>query len=180
MAATQTGRTVTIRRTIAELEAELAQVRAERDSALAREAATADVLGVINASPGNLAPVFDVILERAHSLCDSGHGTLFLRDGDYFRPAAMRGVPEPIAARLRTGIAWSGNPVAGPLVAGERFVHILDTSLDGHPLVRFAEQNGVRTLLSVPLRKGGDVLGMIVAARFEAPPFTDKQIGLLQ
>jgi two-component system, NtrC family, sensor kinase len=152
----------------------------ELRESLEQQQAMAEVLGVINANPGNLQPVFDTVLEKAHSLCDSGHGTLFLRDGDYFRPAAMRGVPEPIAERLRDGFLGTDVPVSSPLLAGERFVHILDPAQLDHPMMRVARENGVRTLLSVPLRQGGALLGVIVAARFEAPSFTDKQIALLE
>src|SRR5690242_1240810 len=54
-----------LRKIIADLERQLAECRAERDEALRRETAAAEVIQTINSSPGDLSPIFDAILEKA-------------------------------------------------------------------------------------------------------------------
>ncbi|HZU87893.1 MAG TPA: GAF domain-containing protein, partial [Stellaceae bacterium] len=78
----------------------------------------------------------------------------------------------------------AGSPMAR-LMHGERIVHLADVLADDPyrnalGLRRLAELSGVRTLLVVPLRKDGALLGAIAAYRQEVRPFTDKQIALLQ
>jgi two-component system NtrC family sensor kinase len=110
-----------LRQTVAALQRKLDGRTAERDEALAREAALAEVLHVINSSPGDPAPVFDAILEKAHTLCGATLGSLFLFDGELFRAAATHGYPEDLAKRLREGVVLSAAPQL--VMDGVRWVH---------------------------------------------------------
>jgi hypothetical protein len=114
------------------------------------------VLQVINASPGNLAPVFEAILEKAHDLCDIAYGDLQLYDGEHLRSVAQRGVSAGFADRLRQGYRASDSPASRPLLAGDRFTHITDAaSVDSIVFRSAVRLDGIRTVLFVPLRKDG-------------------------
>jgi PAS domain S-box-containing protein len=172
---------------IAALEAEIAALRAELRSARDEQNATAEILQVINSSPGDLAPVFDAMLEKAMRLCDAAFGGLWTYDGQGFKAVALSGVPASFAEFYGQNPPSFG-PGSGPasLLDGAQFIHITDLAvseayLAGEPNRRaIVDLGGARSAMVVPLRKDGALLGFIMFYRKEVRPFADKQIALLQ
>jgi two-component system NtrC family sensor kinase len=136
-----------LQQTIAELQSELAERTAERDEArrrldertaerdeaLHRETATAEVLQVINSSPGDLAPVFDAMLDKALHLCEAAFGALWTYDGENFQTVALRRVPQAFAEFLsREPFRVEPGSAHERLSQGERVVQIEDVAANPH------------------------------------------------
>jgi class 3 adenylate cyclase/predicted component of type VI protein secretion system len=176
---------------MANLQHQLDERTAERD-ALQREladtreqqTATTEVLQVINSSPGDLAPVFEAMLDKALRLCEATFGLLLTWDGEQLHRAAFRGVPD----ELIEAIGQAQEPVPGGfadrLVRGEGVIAVADLleavetpiGPGAQVLVRF----GARSCVGVALRRDEALLGAIVVYRREVRPFSNKQIALLQ
>ena len=173
---------------IAELQRRLDERTAERDAlgrelieAGDRQSATAEVLQVINSSLGDLAPVFQAIVAKAHTLCGAAYGSLQLWDGEKFRGVAMRGFSEGMVERLRLGYSPWPNMPCRRLVEGESVAHCADLAeVDDPTARRGVALGGIRTILYVALRKDNLLLGQIVAARQEVRPFSEKEILLVE
>jgi PAS domain S-box-containing protein len=159
-------------------------IRELRES-LQRQTATAEVLQVINSSPGDLAPVFQAMLEKAMRLCDASFGILWTYDGERFFPTALRGLPAAYAEFLSRPIEVTDSAALGDVARARSFVHVADLASSGthseSPLRRATvDLGGARTGLGVPLHKGDVLLGIFVIYRQEVRPFTDKEIALVQ
>jgi two-component system, NtrC family, sensor kinase len=166
---------------------ENARLLTETREALKQQTATAEVLQVINSSPGDLAPVFRSMLEKAMRLCDAKFGILWTYDddGERFFPTAQHGLPAAFAEFLCRPIELADSAALRDVAHARSFLHMTDlASARTHsesPLRRATvDLGGARTGLGVPLRKGDKLLGIFFIYRQEVRPFSDKQVALVQ
>jgi two-component system, NtrC family, sensor kinase len=88
---------------VAARETEVARLARERDKALEREKATAEILGIISSSPGELEPVFQAMLEKATRICEAKFGLLYRIKNGAARIISRLGMPPAFEAYLRRG-----------------------------------------------------------------------------
>ena len=165
---------------------ENARLLNELRESLQQQTATSEVLRVISRSSGDLEPVFAAMLENAVQVCGSNFGTLYLREGEAFRAVCMHGAtPAYLQARLGQLLHPGPGTGLGRTVQTKQVVHVADVRAEpayrkGDPMrVAAADVGGVRTLLSVPMLKEGELVGAIAIYRTEVRPFTEKQTDLV-
>jgi len=159
---------------------ENARLLNELSESLQQQTATADVLKVISSSPGELKPVFQVMLENATRICEAKFGTLFGFDGKAFHRVAGIGAPpalEEFQRQLGPFLPESGSLLDRALQT-RQVAHSADYAAEAvtAPPVTLG---GARSTVAVPMLKDDELIGALVIYRQEVKPFTDKQIDLL-
>ena len=159
---------------------------AELSEALEQQTATSEVLGVISSSPGELAPVFQTMLENATRICQAKFGVMWLCEGGGFRSVAVHGPPAHVEQRRRKPVIYPGPELPlGRIARTRQIVHVADIRaeqayIEGSPtFVPLVDDGGARTLLSVPMLKENALIGAISIYRQEVRPFTTREIELV-
>jgi signal transduction histidine kinase len=162
-------------------EAEQARTR-ELTEALEQQTATSDVLQVISSSPGDLLPIFDVMLANVTRICDASYCGLFLRHHQGFRLAAQCQLPQPLQEYLREHDVYvppATSPI-GRIVHTKQLLRSPDIAAETGIRAPSASLGGARAYLGIPMLKDTHLIGVIATYRRDPRPFTDKQIELVQ
>jgi GAF domain-containing protein len=155
---------------------------------LEQQTATSEVLQVISTSPGELEPVFRIMLENATRVCGANFGMMQLWNGEAFSTTAAYNVPPAFAALREGKPIHIHHPQSGlsNVLKSRQVVHIHDVTkgaayLGGDPnVVQLADIGGARTVVLVPMLKEDEFIGTFTIYRREVQPFTDKQIALVE
>jgi GAF domain-containing protein len=163
-----------------------AEVTRALSEAQEQQTATAEILQVIARSPTEVGPVFATILDKAMTLVGAQLGTLMRYEGnELFRAVEVRGAGPETRAVLQEPQRF-GPPffrASGPWKPSQ----ILDAReteayrrREPLALAYHVEQEGMRTLLNVPLVSDARYLGAISLYRRDVRAFTEKEIALLE
>src|SRR5580704_4686042 len=170
----------------ADLQQRLERNRQELNEAMQQQAATSEVLRLISAAPGDLKRVFAVILESATRLCQANFGTLYLAEGDFCRAVAMHNAPPAfVEFRSRQPLApITGATVLARVAKTKRTIQVADMAAEAASYKnpqerRFVKLTRVRSLVTVPMLKGKELIGLITVYRQEVRPFSKGQVDLL-
>ena len=158
----------------------------ETQEALEQQTATSEVLKVISSSPGELEPVFEAMLANATRICGAKFGTLYLHRGDafYARRSTTRHRRSSKLAKNRP-LHPAPDSTLGRAARTKQVAQILDTTKgeayrQRDPfVVAGAELGGYRTIVSVPMLKEEELVGVISIYRQEVQAFSDKQTELV-
>ncbi|MHB2165691.1 sensor histidine kinase [Alsobacter sp. R-9] len=153
-----------LRRELAQARSDGARLARERQEALDRQAATAEILRVISEAPTDLQHVLDRIVTTAKRVLDCETAVVLLREGDSFYSAAIM-TPKGLVTELsrkRVPIDVEANFPSRALVQ-KQVLHIPDWSLIALPEHerRVQAELGVRSALYLPLMRGNECLGLL-------------------
>ena len=158
----------------------------ETKEALEQQTATSEILRVIAASPTDVQPVFDTIVESAARLCHAANAGVFLTDGRTLDLPANYGSASPEA--LATIRSQYPRPVdqettAGVAILTRSVIHVPDIEAPSTAEVytrRVGRLLGVRSMVAVPMMRKGEVVGAINLSRQEPGRFSDMEVELLK
>ncbi|RUU42890.1 GAF domain-containing protein [Mesorhizobium sp. M6A.T.Ce.TU.002.03.1.1] len=155
---------------------------AELSEALAQQTATADVLKVISRSAFDLEPVLQTLLDSAIRLAGGDMGAISLRDGDWLRVMTGTGWTDELRAYEKSHPHPIGRGTFQGRAALEgATVHVPDVSKDmEYKRPEAATMGDFRAALSVPLKRGQEVIGVFGMARRTVGPFSQRQIELVE
>jgi signal transduction histidine kinase len=146
------------------------------------QTATAEILKLMSGSPTDVQPVFEAILTNALRLCEASFAAMFTYDGELLRNVAHRNASRQFARFLHSpGVRPSRETTTRRCALERRTIHTPDLINDPEFCPPEAQRREkVRTALSVPMFREGELVGVITLWRGQVRPFSDKQIALVE
>ena len=161
---------------------ELRQRTTDLTKSLEQQTATSKVLEVISRSAFDLQAVFETVAESSVRLCGADRAFIYRFDGEVLRMVVAYNAPQRLKEFVAQNPIRPGRYSTSARAALERrTIHVPDILADPEHTYLSKGIENIRTVLSVPILKGDDLLGVVGIYHLdEVRPFTDKQIALVE
>lgn len=169
---------------------EVQKKNTEIAQALEYQTAVGEILQAIAASPTDIQPVLNVIVENARRLCDASMSEVYRTDGTMVYSVATSDISEDV---LETAREVSSQSYPAPLnwdstlssraILSREIVHIPDMEhVPDLPEItrRYVKAGILNSVLQVPMIREGEAIGAIGVGKRDPAPFTEKQIELMK
>ena len=171
---------------VSNMDTDVARLTRERDEALERQTATAEILGAISGSPTDTQPVFDAIVQSGLKLFPGAATTIVLPDGDQMQAVAIadKDSKREKAWRRRFPAVLDRTQMHGTAILDCKVIDFPDVTehVTGPmaPGARNFLASGYRAITIMPMICGKTAIGAISVVRVAPGPFSEKQRELLK
>src|ERR1700733_468706 len=164
---------------------ENARLKRELHAARDRQAASAEVMRLISASPGDADQTLRRIAEIAERLFGASSVSLLIADGERWGRTIRAGAgSERIASTIPLAhVAITPQFMPGAVYLENRQVHVSaddPIAIARWPGLTPARAAGTRIMSGTPLRSEGRAIGALIVHRDHPEPFTEDELALLQ
>ena len=171
---------------VSNMNTDVARLTHERDEALERQTATAEILGAISGSPTDTQPVFDAIVQSGLKLFPDAATTIVLPDGDQMQAVAIadKDLKREKAWRRRFPSVLDRTQMHGTAILDCKVIDFPDVTehVTGPmaPGARNFLASGYRAITIMPMIRGKTAIGAISVVRVAPGPLSEKQRELLK
>jgi two-component system, NtrC family, sensor kinase len=164
---------------------QVALFKRERDEAREREAATANILGVIASSPDSTQPVFEAIVNSGLKLFPGATISIAVPVADQVTAAAVA-QPDPVRAESWRGVfpfPLTRDYMHGLAILDAKVVDVPDVT-NAPPDLALGAQNflksGYKAVTILPMMRGTSAIGALSVVRIQPGPLSAEQLALLK
>ena len=157
------------------------RAHAKVTEALEQQTATAEILRAISGSPTDAQPVFDAIVRSAVRLCNGSFSIVGRFDGALVDVVANANFSSEALSVYRQWFPRrpADDRILEQVILQHRVVNVGDVT-ERFRHVPGQREDGFRSVLFVPMLRGGASIGLIGVSRLEVGAFPEDQVELLK